>query len=123
MQANIRHTGDTGFNGFCPFVDYRDGGSLDGMLAASARNLASADDQTIIVPGHGAVGDKANVSVYFEMIGAGREKVATVRLLGDVHAGRTAWAFSRRPVAWFGSRHLRGLPVLVHEVSRRVWGL
>src|SRR5262252_2051170 len=48
---------------------------------------------------------------------------SAVRLLGDVHAGRTATAFSRRPAAVFRSRHLRGLPVLVHEVSRRVWGL
>ena len=48
---------------------------------------------------------------------------AAVRLLGDVHAGRVAMAFSRRPAAWFGRRCLRGLPVLVHEVSRRVWGL
>jgi hypothetical protein len=48
---------------------------------------------------------------------------SAVRLLEDVHAGRTATAFSRRPAAVFRSRHLRGLPVLVHEVSRRVWGL
>jgi hypothetical protein len=39
------------------------------------------------------------------------------------HAGRVALAFSRRPAAWLGGRCLRGLPVLVHEVSRRVWGL
>jgi len=82
MQANIRHTGDTRFSGFYPFIDYHDGGSLDGMLAASARNLASADDQTIIVPGQGAVGDKANVSEYFEMISTGREKVATLKKQG-----------------------------------------
>src|SRR5882762_10960797 len=34
-----------------------------------------------------------------------------------------AMAFSRRPAALPRGRHLRGLPVLVHEVSRRVWGL
>src|SRR5207302_10271248 len=34
-----------------------------------------------------------------------------------------AMAFSRRPAALPRRRHLRGLPVLVHEVSRRVWGL
>src|SRR5215470_13700798 len=34
-----------------------------------------------------------------------------------------AWAFARRPAAWLSRRCLRGLPVLVHEVSRRVWGL
>src|SRR5437667_7433617 len=34
-----------------------------------------------------------------------------------------AMAFSRRPAALPRRKHLRGLPVLVHEVSRRVWGL
>src|SRR5499425_322795 len=34
-----------------------------------------------------------------------------------------AFAFARRPAAWLGIRCLRGLPVLVHEVSRRAWGL
>jgi hypothetical protein len=34
-----------------------------------------------------------------------------------------ALAFARRPTAWLSRRCLRGLPVLVLEVSRRVWGL
>jgi hypothetical protein len=34
-----------------------------------------------------------------------------------------AEAFSRRPATHFCCRRLRGLPVLVHEVSRRAWGL
>src|SRR5450759_921317 len=46
-----------------------------------------------------------------------------VRLLDDVHAGCVAIAFSRRPAVFVPNRHRRGLPVLVHEVSRRVWGL
>jgi hypothetical protein len=48
---------------------------------------------------------------------------SAVRLLEDVHVSRMAIAFSHRPVAWFHFRHLRGLPVLVHGVSRRAWGL
>ena len=47
---------------------------------------------------------------------------ATVRLLKDVHAGRAALAFSRRSAGNNSCRHLRGLPVLVHEVSRRALG-
>jgi hypothetical protein len=46
---------------------------------------------------------------------------AAVRLLGDVHTGRTASAFARRPADL--RRHPRGLPVPVQKVSRRVWGL
>jgi hypothetical protein len=38
-------------------------------------------------------------------------------------ACRAAFAFTRRPTAWLDRGCLRGLPVLVHEVSRRVWGL
>src|SRR6266436_10395686 len=44
-------------------------------------------------------------------------------MIGDVHAGLVALTFARRPAAWLSRRCLRGLPVLVHEVSRRVWGL
>src|SRR5881394_3985355 len=59
-------------------------------------------------------------SVFVRMI---HRYYAAVRLLADVHAGRAAWAFARRPAVWFDGGCLRGLPVLVHEVSRRVWGL
>src|SRR5450631_1352190 len=48
---------------------------------------------------------------------------SAVRLLEDVHAGRTALAFTRRPVTINRFRHLRGLPVLVHGISRCAWGL
>src|ERR1039457_1834900 len=36
---------------------------------------------------------------------------------------KSSKASKHRPAAKFRGRHLRGLPVLVHEVSRRVWGL
>jgi hypothetical protein len=35
----------------------------------------------------------------------------------DVHAGRAVIAFAHHPAASFGSRCLRGLPVLVHEAG------
>jgi len=40
-----------------------------------------------------------------------------------VHAGLAALAFARRPPAWLSRRCPRGLPVLVLEASRCVWGL
>src|SRR5713101_3875307 len=60
------------------------------------------------------------LSVFVRMI---HRYYAAVRLRADVHAGRVAEAFSRRPATHSCRRRLRGLPVLVHEVSRRVWGL
>src|ERR1019366_362418 len=48
---------------------------------------------------------------------------SAVRLLGNVRARRTAFAFSRRSDDQLLFRHFRGLPVLVHGISRRAWGL
>src|ERR1700676_5400003 len=43
--------------------------------------------------------------------------------LSEEPAALVARPFARRPATWLSRRCLRGLPVLVHEVSRRVWGL
>jgi len=82
VEADVLHTGDTWFNGFYPFIDYHNGGTLDGMLAASARNLGSVDDKTMIVPGHGPVGDKRNLAEYDEMMRTVRDKVAVLKKQG-----------------------------------------
>ena len=82
VEADVLHTGDTWFNGFYPFIDYHNGGTLDGMLAASARNLSSVDDRTMVVPGHGPVGDKRNLEEYDGMIRTIHDKVAVLKKQG-----------------------------------------
>jgi len=81
-RADILHTGDTWFNCFYPFIDYYNGGSFDGMVAAAARNLRSVDDQTVIVPGHGPVGKKAQLVEYDDMLRTIRERVAKLKKQG-----------------------------------------
>jgi glyoxylase-like metal-dependent hydrolase (beta-lactamase superfamily II) len=85
LQADVLHTGDTSFNGVYPFIDYHNGGSLDGMIAASARNLRMADDKTIVVPGHGPIGGKAQLAEYDVMLNEVRQRVTTLK-----HQGRSA---------------------------------
>jgi glyoxylase-like metal-dependent hydrolase (beta-lactamase superfamily II) len=80
--ANVLHTGDTWFNGFYPFIDYHNGGTLQGMLMASARNVQRVNDDTIIVPGHGPVGDKSNLLAYDRMLNAVHERVAGLKRRG-----------------------------------------
>src|ERR1035441_4841100 len=63
---------------------------------------------------------RQRLSVFVRMI---HRYYSAVRLLGNVRARRSAFAFSRRPVDYVLFRHLRGLPVLVHGISRRAWGL
>jgi len=82
LQANVLHTGDAWFNGAYPFIDYHNGGSLAGMIAASAQNLGMVDGETIIVPGHGPIGRKADLAECDVMLHTVRERVAALKKQG-----------------------------------------
>lgn len=65
---NVLHTGDIVEVDAAPFIDWWVGGSLKGMIAGCDRILQMADDETKIVPGHGAVVDRAYVREYRNML-------------------------------------------------------
>ena len=77
-NANVIHAGDVWFNGFYPFVDVEHGGSLAGMIEATTTIINMADESTVIIPGHGFVGDKAGLIAYRSMLS---EVLATLRKL------------------------------------------
>lgn len=64
-ETDVIHVADTWWNGFYPFIDYSTGGGIDGMIRATKRNLSAVTDKTIIIPGHGPVGNKAGLSEYW----------------------------------------------------------
>lgn len=67
-NANVLHMGDTFFNGFFPFIDESSGGSLDGIIAASETALGLVNDETQIIPGHGALASKTELQSYLNML-------------------------------------------------------
>jgi glyoxylase-like metal-dependent hydrolase (beta-lactamase superfamily II) len=81
-EADVIHVGDTWWNGFYPFIDYSTGGSIDGMIRATKRNLSVVTDKTIIVPGHGPVGNKGGLSEYYDMLVAIRGNVSKLKKQG-----------------------------------------
>jgi glyoxylase-like metal-dependent hydrolase (beta-lactamase superfamily II) len=81
-EADLIHVGDTWWNGVYPFIDYSTGGSIDGMIRATKRNLSVVTDKTIIVPGHGPVGNKAGLSEYYDMLVAIRGNVSELKKQG-----------------------------------------
>lgn len=81
-EADVVHVGDTWWNGFYPFIDYSTGGSIDGMIRAAKWNLDAVTDSTLIVPGHGPVGNKASLAEYYEMLVAIRKNVAALKKQG-----------------------------------------
>ena len=82
VEANVFHTGDTFWNRNYPFVDYSTGGSIDGQIRAAEENIAKVTDKTIVIPGHGAVGGKADLIVFRDVLADAREKVATMKKQG-----------------------------------------
>lgn len=67
-DANVIHTGDLFFNGGFPFVDVSSGGSLTGLILAAEAMLEVANEDTRIIPGHGALAGRAELQKYHAML-------------------------------------------------------
>jgi glyoxylase-like metal-dependent hydrolase (beta-lactamase superfamily II) len=81
-EADVVLVGDTWWNGIYFFIDYSTGGSIDGMIRAAERNLSTVTDKTIVVPGHGPVGNKAGLVEFRDMLVAIRTNVAELKKQG-----------------------------------------
>ncbi len=82
-DANVIHTGDIYFNtGGYPYVDLASGGTFDGLIAAQEAILALCDDETVIIPGHGALSSKAVLTPYVAMLNDVRVRIAALIATG-----------------------------------------
>ena len=81
-KANVIHMGDTFFNGFYPYIDSGTGGKISGMIAAADKILPLADNYTKIVPGHGPLGNKADLTKCRDMLVTARERVQKLKSAG-----------------------------------------
>jgi cyclase len=76
-KSDVVHMGDTFFNKMYPFIDTSSGGSVAGVLAAVDRALKMVGDKTKIIPGHGPLGNKADLKAYRGMLAAVSGRVAS----------------------------------------------
>ena len=81
-KADVLALGDIFWNGIYPFIDSDTGGSIDGMIHLANASLERATDKTIIVPGHGPIGDRAQLVEFRDMLVAIRENVAQLKKQG-----------------------------------------
>ena len=102
--ANVVHTGDVYLNGTYPFIDLDSGGTLAGLVAAIEAILARVDDATIVIPGHGPISNRREVSEYRDMlVTVGR------RIREGVESGRNLdEVLASRPTAEFDARYGQG---------------
>lgn len=78
-KADVLVLGDNFWNGIYPFIDNGVGGGIDGMIRWVNASLVLATDKTIIVPGHGPVGNKAQLAEFRDMLVTVRNKVAVLK--------------------------------------------
>jgi glyoxylase-like metal-dependent hydrolase (beta-lactamase superfamily II) len=104
-KANVLHMGDTWFNGFYPFIDEATGGRIGGMIDAAQKGLSVADNQTRIIPGHGPLGNKADLQRCHDMLAAVRDKVAAIKSSGASEQE----AIAKKPTADFDAAWGKGM--------------
>ena len=81
-DADIIHVADTLWNGQYPFIDYSTGGSVDGLIRAAQANVARATHDTIVIGGHGSIGNKSKLIEFRDMLVTIREKVSALKKQG-----------------------------------------
>ncbi len=74
-KNNVIHMGDTYFNGRYPYIDLYSGGTVNGIIEAANRVLFLANKDTKIIPGHGALSNKKELTAYRDMIMEVRDRV------------------------------------------------
>ncbi len=82
VEPDVLHCGDTWWNGHYPFIDYSTGGNIKGMIKAAEWNLAKASEKTIVIPGHGKIGGKSELTEYRDMLVTIHDKVAALKKEG-----------------------------------------
>jgi len=59
-----------------------DRSSIDGQIRAAEANIARVTGKTIVIPGHGAVGGKADLILFRDVLVEIRDKVAALKKQG-----------------------------------------
>ncbi|TPQ39253.1 MBL fold metallo-hydrolase [Cupriavidus pinatubonensis] len=99
-KADVLVLGDTFWNGFYPYIDNEDGGSIDGAIQWADKAVARTTAHTIVVPGHGAVGTRAQLIEFRDMLVTVRSSVAILKQQGksldEIIAARPTAAFDAK---------------------------
>jgi len=83
-KANVLHTGDMMMNrvGF-PFIDLSSGGNVVNLINSLDQMIAMTDADTVVIPGHGELGTRADLIAWRGMIAACVDKVKALKTAGQ----------------------------------------
>lgn len=78
-EANVIHTGDVFVRYGIPFIDGGNGGSVGGMLKSMNTIIDIANENTVIIPGHGELARKQDLIDFRDMLQDIWDQVATAK--------------------------------------------
>lgn len=81
-KADVAALGDAFWNGNYPFIDNEDGGSINSAIAWANKVIERTTDKTILIPGHGPVGNRAQLVEFRDMLVAVRDRVVALKSEG-----------------------------------------
>lgn len=81
-KANVVHMGDHLFYPMFPFVDVGNQGNAVNYAANVKAVLDQIDEQTIVIPGHGQITDKAGLRSFLAMLEGTVNEVKTMKVAG-----------------------------------------
>src|ERR1700756_2417218 len=100
-KANVIQMGDLFFNGIYPYIDPGTGGTITGTIAAADKILSLAGNDTKIVPGHGPLGNKADLTKFREMLVTSLDRVQKLKSAGkSAQAAVAATPFADLDPVW-----------------------
>jgi glyoxylase-like metal-dependent hydrolase (beta-lactamase superfamily II) len=81
-DADVLALGDTFWNGIYPYIDNEGGGSIDGAIHWANEAVMRTTDHTILIPGHGPVGTRAELVEFRDMLVAIRDNIVALKRQG-----------------------------------------
>lgn len=99
-KADVLAMGDTFWNAGYPFIDNDDGGSIDAAIQWANKAIERTTAHTMVIPGHGPVGTRAQVIEFRDMLVQVRDNVAELK-----HQGKSLdEVIAAKPTATFDQK-------------------
>ena len=110
-KANVLHMGDCYLNGSYPVIDYSNGGTFTGTIAAADTAIDMMDDRTRILPGHGPLATREDLREWRKMLATiydrVKKAVASGKNLEQIKAERPTKEWNQRfPRSFVTSDHV-----------------
>jgi glyoxylase-like metal-dependent hydrolase (beta-lactamase superfamily II) len=107
-KANVFHMGDVFVTYGYPYIDYGNGGSINGFISSLDAFLSMMDDKTKVIPGHGELCTKADVKKFRDRLAEIRDEIAAALKKGKKVEDVTSLPIATKYDSEWGSEFIKG---------------